>query len=255
MTDSMKEITFFKRDLALKKKEDQKAMSAKRKKNHQNTTQTQPFFLKKIKPLNSKQEDAFDAYDDGKNLLLHGVAGTGKTLLALYLSLDELSRTNKYKKLLIIRSVVPSRDMGFLPGNEKEKSAAYEDPYKAICTELYDRGDAYEILTNKGDVEFTTTSFLRGMNFHDTIVFLDEVQNLSGGEFNTVMTRIGENSRVIVAGDYRQSDFVDTGINNSIRASLNVLRSLPSVIDVEFGVNEIVRSGFCKEWILAHWKE
>src|SRR5210317_763458 len=125
--------------------------------------QPQHFSLRDVKPLTLNQEETFESWYQGQNLLLHGVAGTGKTFISLYLALEEILRTSNYNKVIIIRYVVPSRDMGFLPGNAKEKARIYEDPYKEICDDLFGRGDGYDVLKLKHMVEFTTTSFLRGM--------------------------------------------------------------------------------------------
>lgn len=209
------------------------------------------FVLRRIEPLTDSQDRAFEAYDKGKNLLLHGYAGTGKTFIALYLALDEMISTGRYNCVQIVRSAVPSRDQGFLKGDIDEKSAIFEEPYRQLVNSLFDRGDAYEIYKARKNVEFTTTSYLRGTTFTNSIVILDECQNLTKHEFNTIMTRVGDNCRIIVCGDINQSDLTEDGHNDRIRSSLDTLKSLPSVEDIEFGVEDVVRSGFAKEWILA----
>ena len=135
--------------------------------------------LKTILPKTKNQEQIFKDFTNGKNLLIHGLPGTGKSFVSLYLALHEVQSYKEYKSVTIIRSVVPSRDMGFLPGNIKEKSKVYEAPYQSICNELFGRGDAYEILKNKGLIQFETSSFLRGVTFDDTIVIVDECQNMT----------------------------------------------------------------------------
>jgi phosphate starvation-inducible protein PhoH and related proteins len=213
------------------------------------------FELRPVKPITENQNDTFQEWASGQNLILHGVAGTGKTFIALYLSLKALGQyTTSYDKVIIVRSVVPSRDMGFLPGDEKEKSEVFETPYKMICNQLYNRGDAYEILKRTGKIEFITTSFLRGQTFTRCLVIVDEVQNLLERELDTVLTRVGESCRIIVAGDYRQSDFQNDGENYQLLDALKILKSLKSVSTIEFGLSDIVRSGFAKEWIEARWR-
>ena len=132
------------------------------------------FQLKKIEPLTANQKIAFEAYNQGKNLMLHGIAGTGKSFISMYLALNEVitNPDSSYDRVIIVRSVVPTRDMGFLPGNSKEKAKVYEAPYYAICTELFGRGDAYEILKNKGQVDFISTSFIRGITLNNTIIIV-----------------------------------------------------------------------------------
>ena len=157
--------------------------------------------------LTDTQNGVIDAYDDEYNLVLHGVAGTGKTFLSIYLSLQDITGGHEiYNKLYIVRSVVPTRDMGFLPGNWKQKAQVYEEPYKQIATELFNRGDAYEVLKNKNLVEFLTTSFIRGTTFNNCILLVDEINNMSFHELDSLITRVGKNCRIILCGDYRQSD-------------------------------------------------
>jgi phosphate starvation-inducible protein PhoH len=142
------------------------------KQNKQNTATTQEklnFQLKRIDPLTKHQRESFEAYDEGKNLMLHGTAGTGKSFVSMYLALNQIltESDGPFKKVVIVRSVVPTRDMGFLPGNNKEKARVYEAPYYAICTELFHRGDAYDYLKNKNVVEFISTSFIRGITLNN----------------------------------------------------------------------------------------
>jgi phosphate starvation-inducible protein PhoH and related proteins len=230
----------------IKNKEKQMA----RKKNNK-ANQNANFNLAPISPLTDTQQQTFDAYDDGKNLVLHGYAGTGKSFISIYLALEEiLSGDSEYKKLIVIRSVVPSREMGFLPGNIKEKTRVYEEPYAQIITELFRRGDAYDILKNRNQVEFTTTSFLRGLTFNNCIVIIDEAQNLQYGELYTTLTRVGDNCKVILCGDFRQCDLKEYESKNALFDIINILKSMKSVQFVEFQKSDIVRSGFVKDFII-----
>src|SRR5210317_2215088 len=160
-----------------------------------------------IKPITMAQHNVRTSWEDGQNIIMHGVAGTGKSFLALMLALREVMQENShYKCVNIIRSVVPSREIGFLPGTAGEKLAAYEEPYVTICKKLFGRSDAYTLLKLKNVIEFTSTSFLRGDTFDDMIIIVDEYQNMNDSEINTIITRVGENSRVIFCGDHRQTD-------------------------------------------------
>lgn len=209
------------------------------------------FELRQIKPLTPNQEKAFNAYQQGYHLMLHGFAGTGKTFCALYLALKEvLTNDSIYNKIIIVRSVVPSRDMGFLPGSMKEKAAVYEEPYREICDSLFGRGDGYDILKMKGLVQFTTTSFLRGITFNNAIVILDESQNLSFQEADTVMTRMGDESRIIVCGDFRQTDLVKPHEKEGITQLMAITRKINTFEHVEFQKDDIVRSGLVKSYII-----
>lgn len=209
--------------------------------------------LREITPKTRMQELTFDYYNKGHNLLLHGCPGTGKSFLSVYLGLQEvLSDDTKYR-VTIIRSAQPSKDMGHLPGTAAEKMRAYEKPYIAICNELFQRGDAYGILKTKGLVEFESTSFLRGTNLDDSVIIIDEGQNLTYMELKTVLTRVGRNSRVIVAGDLYQDDLTSKRYNqqSGFGQVMGVLSNIPSISTVEFGVEDIVRSGFVKDFIKA----
>ena len=183
--------------------------------------------------------------------MLHGVAGTGKTYISMYLALEEVLRQDSmYNNVIVVRSVVPSRDMGFLPGNQKEKAKVYEEPYRDICDSLFGRGDGYDILATKGLVSFTTTSYLRGITFSDAIVIVDECQNLNGHECDTVITRVGENSRIIFCGDYKQTD-LNCKERSGFLSFNQVIKSMGCFDFIEFGVQDVVRSGLVKEYILA----
>ena len=209
------------------------------------------FELKHIKPLTPNQEKAFNSYHQGYHLMLHGFAGTGKTFCALYLALKEVLTTNSiYNKIIIVRSVVPSRDMGFLPGSMKEKAAVYEEPYREICDNLFGRGDGYDILKMKGIVQFTTTSFLRGITFNNAIVILDESQNLSFQEADTVMTRMGDESRIVVCGDFRQTDLLKPHEKEGITQLMAITKKINTFEHVEFQKEDIVRSGLVRSYII-----
>jgi phosphate starvation-inducible protein PhoH and related proteins len=231
------------------------SMSKKPKKSNNQShshAQNNHFELRTIKPLTPNQQKTFDAYHQGYNLMIHGYAGTGKTFCALYLALEEiLTGNSKYDKIVIIRSVVPSRDMGFLPGSIKDKIAIFEDPYKEICDDLFGRGDGYGILKMKKLIEFTTTSFLRGMTFNNAIVIVDETNNMNMSELDTVMTRLGNNSRIIFCGDYRQTDLNKPHERTGIREFMNITRRINSFVHVEYQKEDVVRSGVVRDYIIT----
>lgn len=209
------------------------------------------FNLKKVEPLTENQKLSFEAYNQGKNLMLHGIAGTGKSFISVYLGLQEiLSESSRYKKLVIVRSVVPTRDMGFLPGNSKEKAKVYEAPYYAICSELFNRGDAYDYLKNKNVVEFISTSFIRGITLNDCIIIVDEIANLTLHELDSVITRVGRNCRVIFSGDFRQSDFSKEQDKNGLIDFMRIIERMKSFTFIDFDENDIVRSSMVKDYII-----
>ena len=199
--------------------------------------------LHDIEPLTRNQVLAFESE---RNLVLHGVAGTGNTFISCYLAFDDMTK-GMYKQLIIIRSAVPTRDIGFLPGSEKEKASVYEEPYKDIAVELFQRGDSYEILKTKGLLHFMTTSYLRGITLKDAVIIVDECQNMSFHELDSIVTRVGTNCRVIFCGDFRQADLAKNGLQDFIR----VLKAMDQFDLIDFEIKDIVRSDFVKAYITA----
>jgi len=212
---------------------------------------------KSIAPMTNNQSHAFESWDYGNNLMLHGIAGTGKTFLALYFALKQITnKSSEQNKVFIIRSTVPTRDQGFLPGTLKQKEAVYESAYYDIATKLFNRGDAYEILKQKGMVEFQSTSFLRGCTFDDCVIVVDEVQNMSDGELHTVMTRVGENCRIIFCGDVKQDDLTSKRYKeeSGLASFMKVIRNMREFDFIEFHAEDIVRSKLVKSYIIARDK-
>lgn len=212
----------------------------------------QQFVIKNIEALTDNQKLFFNHYTAGKNVMLHGVAGTGKSFLSLYSSLREvLSKSTNYKKVMIVRSVVPTRDMGFLPGNNKEKTRVYEAPYISMCSELFGRGDAYEVLKSKNYLEFVSTSFVRGVTFNDCIIIVDECQNMDLGELDSVITRIGKNCKVLICGDFRQTDFRRENEKSGVKQFMKIIKEMKSFEFIDFIQEDIVRSKLVKEYIIT----
>lgn len=188
------------------------------------------------------------AFESDKNLLLYGCAGTGKTFISLYLALRDVLHYG-YSRVEIIRSAVPTREMGFLPGTEAEKAKVYETPYINISKEIFKRGDAYEILKAKQLISFSTTSFIRGTTFNNSIVIVDECQNMTFHELDSIITRVGKNCRIIFCGDFFQSDLKNSGIG----PFLEIVRNMEQFDFIEFGIEDIVRSDFVKQYLIAKY--
>jgi phosphate starvation-inducible protein PhoH len=210
--------------------------------------------LQDIEPLTYTQGQVFESYNMGNNLLLHGCAGTGKTFLSSYLAIrDVLQKVDGKRQVIIVRSIVPTRDMGFLPGSMIEKQRVYETPYRALFSDMFNRGDAYDMLKQKGTVQFETTSFVRGQTWDNSIVIVDECQNLSFQELHSVITRIGENSSIIFAGDGKQDDLTSERYKEETGLSKfrNILSEMDSFDIIDFTTDDIVRSGLVREYIEA----
>jgi phosphate starvation-inducible protein PhoH len=207
--------------------------------------------LKDFSPLTESQKEVFRNFDNDEHLVLHGLAGTGKSFISLYLALRQvLTGSSDFNKIIIVRSVVPTREVGFLPGSVKEKIKVYEQPYETICTELFGRADAYNILKTKNYVEFMSTSFIRGITLDNCIVIVDEVQNMLFGELDSVITRIGKNSKLILCGDFRQSDLQKDIDRKGLLDILKILKAMDYFKYVEFSEKDIVRSDFVKQYII-----
>jgi len=210
--------------------------------------------LKTFEPLTENQKLFFDAYKRGDYFVaLHGVAGTGKTFCALYKAIEEvLDKSNPFNKIIVVRSAVQSREIGHLPGDVNEKMEIYEQPYRQICETLFCRKDAWDRLEEQGHITFISTSFIRGMSFDDAIIIVDEMQNLTYEEIDTVMTRVGYRSKIIWCGDYRQTDLNKR--KNDVTGILkffDIAQHMSAFTRIEFTVDDIVRSSLVKEYILA----
>lgn len=213
--------------------------------------------LKVFEPLTENQKIFFEAYKRQDYFIaLHGVAGTGKTFCALYKALEEvLEKSNPFEKIIVVRSAVQSREIGHLPGDVHEKMEIYQQPYKQICETLFGRKDAWDRLEEQGHIEFISTSFIRGMSFDDAIIIVDECQNLSFEEIDTVMTRVGYRSKIIWCGDYRQTDLNKKKNDVSgILKFFDIAYHMAAFTRVEFTVDDIVRSSLVKDYIVAKLK-
>jgi phosphate starvation-inducible protein PhoH and related proteins len=213
--------------------------------------------MKTFQPLTENQNKFFQAYKQGDYFIaLHGVAGTGKTFSALYKAIEEvLDRSNTFEKIIVVRSAVQSREIGHLPGTIDEKMDIYQQPYRQICETLFGRKDAWDRLEEQGHIEFISTSFIRGMSFDNAIIIVDEMQNMTFEEIDTVMTRVGNQSKIIWCGDYRQTDLNKK--KNDVSGLLkffDIAYHMGAFTRIEFTPDDIVRSSLVKDYILAKLK-
>ena len=215
-------------------------------------------YLLDIEPITDNQKKLFDSYADGKHLVAYGTAGTGKTFISLYNALaDVLDESTPYERIYLVRSLVSTREIGFLPGDHEDKADIYQIPYKNMVKYMFqmptdaDFEMLYGNLKAQETIKFWSTSFIRGTTLDNAIIIVDEFQNLNFHELDSIITRVGENSRIIFCGDASQSDLVKTNDRNGIHDFLNILRKMPSFDIIEYGIDDIVRSGLVKEYIIS----
>ena len=215
-------------------------------------------YLLDIDPLTDNQRKLFDAYAEGKHLVAYGCAGTGKTFITLYNALREvLDERTPYEKIYLVRSLVATREIGFLPGSYEDKSDIYQIPYKNMVKYMFQMpSDAefemlYGNLKSQETIKFWSTSFLRGTTLDNSIVIVDEFQNANFHELCSIITRVGENSKIMFCGDATQSDLIKTNEKNGVIDFMKILRTMPSVDIIEFGIDDVIRSGLVKEFLIA----
>ena len=215
-------------------------------------------YIKKIEPLTDNQEKFFKEYGKNQNMVAYGCAGTGKTFITLYNALlDVLDPKTPYDKIYIVRSLVATREIGFLPGDHEDKSSLYQIPYKNMVKYMFEMPDdnsfemLYANLKAQGTISFWSTSFIRGTTFDNSILIIDEFQNLNFHELDSIITRVGENSKIFFCGDATQTDLVKTAEKNGIVDFMNIINNMPSFETVEFQAEDICRSGLVKEYIIA----
>jgi len=220
--------------------------------------------LANVEAITDNQQRLFDEYDKGQNIVAYGAAGTGKTFVTLFKALEEVLDDNSpYEKVYIVRSLVATREIGFLPGDHDDKSALYQIPYKNMVKYMfelpqgsYDTGNSpfemlYGNLMSQETLKFWSTSFLRGTTLDKAIIIVDEFQNLNAHELDSIMTRVGEDSKIHFCGDATQSDLTKASEKTGIMDFMAILERMPSISKIEFGLDDIVRSGLCKEYLLA----
>ncbi len=214
--------------------------------------------MRDIEPLTDNQKLLYNAYAEDKNLIAYGVAGTGKTFITLYNALqDVLDPNTPYEKIYLVRSLVSTREIGFLPGDHEDKSLLYQIPYKNMVKYMFqlpteaDFEMLYGNLKTQGTIGFWSTSFIRGTTFDKAIIIVDEFQNLNFHELDSIITRVGENTKIMFCGDATQTDLIKQNERSGISDFMKILRVMPSVDLIEFGVDDIVRSGLCKEYLLS----
>lgn len=215
-------------------------------------------FIRDIEPLTENQKKLYESYAEGKNIFAHGVPGSGKTFILLYNALKEvLDERTPYEKIYIVRSLVQTREIGFMPGKEEDKKSLFEIPYKNMVKYMFtmptdaDFEMLYGNLKTQGTISFWCTSFIRGVTLDNTIIIVDEAQNLNSHECFSVISRCGINTKIMFAGDIEQSDLTRTSERNGIIDFIKIINIMPSFEKIEFGIDDIVRSSLVKEFVIA----
>ena len=214
-----------------------------------------------IKHITDNQKIVFDTWKKGKNQFLFGAAGTGKTFISLYLALkDVMDLKTKYDKVVLVRSLIPTRDIGFLPGDEEDKASLYQVPYMNMVQFMFEMANEqqfntlYDRLKGQGSLFFLSTSFLRGLTFDNSIIIVDECQNLNFHELDTIITRVGQDSKIVFCGDFDQTDLVKQNERNGLHDFLRILSEMEEFNCLEFTIGDIVRSGFVRNYIINKMK-
>ena len=218
--------------------------------------------LVKVKPITDNQKIVFDEYGKGQNLFLHGAAGTGKTFVSLYLALQQvLDPSTPYECVYIVRSAVPTREIGFLPGDEEDKTALFQVPYQNMVQFMFEQPSdqafsmLYDRLKAQGSVMFLTTSYLRGITLDNAVIIVDECQNLNFHELDTIMTRVGQDSKIIFSGDFFQSDLTKNSDKDGMPRFLDIIADMEEFKSVEFNIGDIVRSGLVRSYLISKTKK
>ena len=217
--------------------------------------------LSTIKPVTDSQKIVFDSWKNGLNQFLFGCAGTGKTFISLYLALQEvLKNETPYDKVIVVRSLIPTREIGFLPGDEEDKAALYQVPYSNMMQFMFEQPNEqafsmlYDRLKAQGSFYFLSTSFLRGLTFDNSIIIVDECQNLNFHELDTIITRVGQDSKIFFCGDFGQSDLTKMNERNGLMDFLQILQEMQEFNCTEFDIGDIVRSGFVRSYLIQKTK-
>ena len=208
-----------------------------------------------IKPITDNQKVVFSTWKKGLNQFLFGAAGTGKTFISLYLALQEIMDLKKpADKVILVRSLIPTREIGFLPGDEEDKSALYQVPYRNMVQFMFEMPNEqafnglYDKLKSQGSLYFLSTSFLRGLTFDNSIIIVDECQNLNFHELDTIITRVGQDSKIMFCGDFGQTDLVRNNEKNGLHDFMRILEEMNEFNCTEFTIGDIVRSGFVRSY-------
>ena len=214
-----------------------------------------------VKPITDTQKIVFETWKKGQNQFLFGAAGTGKTFVSLYLALNDIfNLKTKYDKVVLVRSLIPTRDIGFLPGDEEDKSALYQVPYQNMVQFMFEMpneqafNSLYDKLKGQGSLYFLSTSFLRGLTFDNSIIIVDECQNLNFHELDTIITRVGQDSKIVFCGDFDQSDLLKHNEKNGLHDFLRILEEMEEFNCSEFTIGDIVRSGFVRSYLINKTK-
>ena len=217
--------------------------------------------LVEVKPITDNQKLVFESYKKGLNQFLFGCAGTGKTFVSLYLAFQEvLKNETPYERVVMVRSLIPTREIGFLPGDEEDKAALYQVPYSNMVQFMFKQPNEqafsmlYDRLKAQGSFYFLSTSFLRGLTFDNSIIIVDECQNLNFHELDTIITRVGQDSKIIFCGDFMQTDLTKMGERNGLHDFLRILEEMKQFNCVEFNIGDIVRSGFVRDYLIQKTK-
>ena len=204
-------------------------------------------YLVDIDPLTDNQKRLFDSYADDKHIVAYGCAGTGKTFVAASYAAAQLFHRRTQKIIITRPNIEVGKSLGFLPGTLEEKYFPYLEPFQVAFERTLGKG-LYEYALKNKQIDPKPLGFMRGATFDDCIVLVDECQNMTKVEFKMLLSRIGQNCKIVLSGDDDQLDIKNSGLEDALYR----LQGIRGVEVVRFLEGDIVRSDMCKEIILAY---
>lgn len=226
-----------------------KPRRTRRKTNYKNSDKKQTSGLT---PRTDNQKLLIDALKEYSQVFILGPAGTGKTYVTATFAAD-LYTLKEIDKIVITRPhVAVGKDIGFLPGTLEEKTYPWALPVLDVLQKHLGKG-AVETGIKNDNIEMAPLALMRGRSFDNAFIIVDEAQNITTHELKMLLTRVGEGSTIVLNGDVQQSDLKEAdGLSKVIHLAKKHMLPVPVI---EFGVEDIVRSDICAQWVKVFMKE
>ena len=205
-----------------------------------------------IVPKTEKQKELLDALKASSQVFILGPAGTGKTYVTATYAAD-LYTTKEIDKIVITRPhVAVGKELGFLKGDLQEKTMPWALPVLDVLEKHLGKGTVETAIKN-GNIEMAPLALMRGRSFDNAFIIVDETQNITTHELKMLLTRVGEDTTIVLNGDIQQSDLKEAdGLSKVIHLAKKHMLPVPII---EFGVDDIIRSDICAQWVKVFMKE